>query len=45
MACESVAVGAVLPIAACAIAPSITDGGVFLGVWFAAESVVVLGPI
>lgn len=40
--CESVVAGAVLLIAASAIAPSITDSGVFLGVWGAAELAVVL---
>ncbi|HEV2345459.1 MAG TPA: tetratricopeptide repeat protein [Actinocrinis sp.] len=42
LACESVVVGAVLLIAACAIAPSITNSGIYVGVWLAAELAVVL---
>ena len=39
--CESVVVGAILLIAACAIAPSITGSAVFLALWGAAELAVV----
>lgn len=42
LVCESVLAGAVLLIAACAVAPSITGSAIFLGVWFAAELAVVL---